>query len=246
MARYTGSLHAVVPAAGIGSRMQSTIPKQFISINGLSVLSHTIERLLHVESLCSIVVVVDESTYSEQKIAFDHPNIAICVGGATRAESVRNGLQHLAAVTEPDSQVLVHDAARPCVRVADIYRLIDEVAGDKHGGLLAMPVTDTIKRSDGNQQLLETVDRDQLWRAATPQLFSIVLLLQALNDSLSNAAAITDEASAMQLAGYRPKLVQCSADNIKVTTPTDIALAEHYLNAQQFESPTDKQTEGGS
>ena len=127
---------------------------------------------------------------------------------------------------------MVHDAARPCVRVSEINRLITETAGKTDGGLLAMPVVDTIKRADEYKRTAETIDRSQLWRAATPQLFPYAILLAALNKALEEGVEITDEASAMEYAGYSPKLVECSADNIKVTTPTDLVLAEHYLSAQ--------------
>jgi len=221
----TGCLYAVVPAAGIGSRMNSDTPKQFIAIDGLSVLSHTIDRLLQVESIKAIVVVLDK--------AINNPKVSSCIGGASRAESVRNGLLHLEATIEPECSVLVHDAARPCVRVNEISRLVSETAGSDDGGLLAMPVIDTIKRADIDLRVTETVDRDHLWRAATPQLFKHELLLSALTGALEEGVSITDEASAMQYTGYRPRLIECSADNIKVTTPTDLALAEHYLAAQR-------------
>ena len=226
--------HAVVPAAGAGSRMNSDTPKQYIDINGRSMLLHTIERLLQVESLQSIVVVLDKVTFDDPPLKFYHPKISTCVGGSSRAESVQKGLLHLAATADPASWVLVHDAARPCVRVEDIARLISQTAGSE-GGLLAMPVVDTLKRADSSLKAIETVDRTDLWRAATPQLFPYHLLLQALSSALEEGTDITDEASAMQHAGYNPVLVECSADNIKVTSATDIALAEHYLAVQKAE-----------
>lgn len=226
--------HAVVPAAGAGSRMNSVTPKQYIDINGRAMLLHTVERLLQVESLQSIVVVLDKITCDDSQLKFYHPKITTCVGGSSRAESVHKGLQHLATIAEPASRVLVHDAARPCVRVEDINRLISQTAGSE-GGLLAMPVVDTLKRADSGLQVMETVDRAHLWRAATPQLFPYHLLLQALGNALEEGIEITDEASAMQHAGYNPVLVECSADNIKVTTATDLALAEHFLAVQQAE-----------
>ncbi len=232
MAQHPDNLYAVVPAAGVGSRMNADTPKQYIDINGRSVLAHTIDRLLQLEMLESIVVVLDQTSHNAGLHIYENPKVTTCIGGGSRAESVRNGLQHLQGVAEPGSLVLVHDAARPCVRTEDIRRLIKAVGSDKNGGLLAMPVVDTIKRADAGMHVTETVDRSHLWRAATPQLFVHQLLLQALTDALAAGADITDEASAMQHAGYSPKLVECSADNIKITTATDLALAEHYLAVQ--------------
>lgn len=238
----SAALSAVVPAAGVGSRMKADTPKQFIGINGKSILSHTIDRLLQLESLDSIVVVLDESTYNAGLVEFESAKIKTCIGGSSRAESVCNGLQDLHAAGRTSSMVLVHDAARPCVRVSDINRLINEVGDDENGGLLAMPVVDTIKRVDtiktadaNSLRVCGNVDREQLWRAATPQLFPCEILLHSLRRALDDGADITDEASAMQHGGFRPRVIECSADNIKVTTPTDLALVQHYLTIQQSE-----------
>ena len=228
-----GDVYAVVPAAGAGSRMNSDTPKQYLKINGTSILTHTIERLLQLLSLEKIVVVLDQLTFEQDSTMFaEHPRVDLCAGGATRAESVSNGLLHLARTAAPDSRVMVHDAARPCVRVSEISRLIAETEGEPDGGLLAMPVVDTIKRADEYMRTAETVDRSQLWRAATPQLFPLATLLDALTNAKEQGVEITDEASAMQYAGYSPKLVECSTDNIKVTTSSDLVLAEQYLSAQ--------------
>jgi len=213
--------------------MKSDTPKQYLKINGASILTHTIDKLLQIPSLKKIVVVLDETAIEQQSsILTDNPRVVTCVGGASRAESVRNGLLQLASNAAPDSGVMVHDAARPCVRVSEINHLIREINDDPDGGLLAMPVVDTIKRADNHMRATETIDRSTLWRAATPQLFPLVTLLDALNQALEQGIEITDEASAMQSAGYSPKLVECSTDNIKVTTPTDLVLAEQYLSAQ--------------
>ncbi len=228
----TGSLYAVIPAAGVGSRMNSDKPKQYLKVAGATILTHTIDRLLKLESIKKIVVVLDEVAFEQQGQMITNSAVDTCIGGASRAESVRNGLLHLASDAAPGSGVMVHDAARPCVRVAEINRLISEVGDDLNGGLLAMPVVDTIKRADNDMRTTETIDRSTLWRAATPQLFPFAALFDALNKALEEGVEITDEASAMQYAGYSPKLVECSTDNIKVTTPTDLVLAEQYLSAQ--------------
>ncbi len=229
----SGDIYAVVPAAGAGSRMNTDTPKQYLEINGTSILTHTIERMLQLKALEKIVVVLDQLTFEKGGRMFaENPRVDLCVGGACRAESVRNGLLHLASKAAPGSRVMVHDAARPCVRVSDITRLITETEGDPDGGLLAMPVVDTIKRADEQMRAAETVDRSRLWRAATPQLFPLSILLDALTNAQEQGFEVTDEASAMQYAGYSPKLVECSTDNIKVTTPSDLLLAEQYLSAQ--------------
>lgn len=233
-------LYAVIPAAGAGSRMNRETPKQYLRLNNIPVLKHTIDRLLALDELVKIVVVIDaESIGSIDSTVFDNqkPDVRIefCIGGASRAESVKNGLDHLKHQSSSASKVLVHDAARPCVRVADIQRLIDEVKNDINGGLLAMPVSDTIKRATRNNKVLDTVDRSLLWRAATPQLFNLDALCNALDKAMRDGIEITDEASAMQYAGHSPTLVECQADNIKITTATDLVLAEHYLAAQQHD-----------
>lgn len=230
----TGDLYALVPAAGAGSRMNSDTPKQYMELNGVSILNHTIERLLSLKSVKMLVVVQDEAMSTSDNSAFDdNPRITRCAGGASRAESVRNGLRHLSSCAGSTDMVLVHDAARPCVRVNEIEQLVATVADDSHGGLLAMPMVDTIKRADPQMQVLETINRDQLWRAATPQLFRYTVLLDALENALQEGAEITDEASAMERSGYTPRLLPCSTDNIKVTTATDLVLAEFYLSAQE-------------
>ncbi len=234
-----GDLYAVVPAAGSGSRMKSSTPKQYMELEGKTVLHRSVSRLLQIESLKKIVVVVDAaSTHHDELdlanygLPVDGNRVEVCTGGATRAESVRNGLLYLQSAASPGCQVLVHDAARPCVRVSDIMRLVDSVLNDTNGGLLAMRVNDTIKQSNEEQKVVATVNRDQLWRAATPQLFGLEVLLSALNNAIQSGVPITDEASAMQHAGFQPKLVECESDNIKITTATDMALAQHYLSLQ--------------
>jgi len=234
------NLYAVVPAAGVGSRMNLPVPKQLIEIDGQAVLLKTVNRLLAVSSLQKVVIVA-ESAFADKIAAlpFKHKNkIEICIGGASRAESVLNGLKHLQITAGPNAFVLVHDAARPCVRIEDIMGLIEQSCDDG-GGLLAMRVSDTIKLADQNQQCTDTLDRDALWRAATPQLFNLQLLFKALSAALQQNVAITDEASAMQHAGFKPKLVECHSDNIKITTAPDLVLAEYYLEAQKNNPTTD-------
>ncbi len=233
-------LYAVIPAAGSGSRMKQATAKQYIELDGVAILKRTINRLLLIDSIKKIIVVGDSAGFeSIDTVLFSESQdptrlkIDTCIGGASRAESVRNGLLYLKENVTTNAMVLVHDAARPCVRVTDIERLISEVKNSAHGGLLATPVTDTIKRANKEGKVQATVDREALWRAATPQLFSLDLLLSAIDKAIAENVAITDEASAMQYSGYQPKLIECSSDNIKITTATDLVLAQYYLRAQE-------------
>ena len=232
-AQQNGELFAVVPAAGSGSRMHLPTPKQFIDIDGQSVLVRTVNRLFGIPQLQKVVISAESSSLGKiGALPFKcKDKIEFCEGGATRAESVLNGLVHLQPTASSGAFVMVHDAARPCVRTDDIMCLVKE-AMDDHGGILAMRVSDTIKCADQDQRAVDTLTREALWRAATPQLFNCHLLLNALQAALQDGVTITDEASAMQHAGYKPKLVECHTDNIKITTAPDLVLAEYYLSAQ--------------
>lgn len=249
VADEVNNLYAVIPAAGSGQRMKSAVPKQYLKLNGISVLQRTVSRMLEIEAIKKVVVVVDqEGSQTIDSVLQTSDRVDICTGGESRAESVRNGLTYLQNSIQPvthlpgnsaatgtsssDNWVLVHDAARPCVRTEDILRLIQSVYGSSHGGLLAKPITDTIKKSDSDGRIEDTVDRDFLWSAATPQMFRLDTLLDALQAAIEIQAAVTDEASAMQRSGYRPALIECHADNIKITTTSDLVLAQHYLQAQ--------------
>ena len=158
--------------------------------------------------------------------------LGIFTGGATRAHTVLNGLASLATHAAEDDWVMVHDAVRPCVRLQDIDSLIEKATANIDGGLLAIPVSDTVKRADGSQRVEQTVPRNNLWRALTPQLFRWKHLEQALQQALARGVDVTDEAGAIEAAGGRPLLVPGHADNIKVTTPEDLPLAELYLRQQ--------------
>ena len=227
-------LHAVVPAAGVGARMKASIPKQYLSIAGEPMLARTLRRLLQIPKLESLVVALGsddghwagiDSSLRAQVVRVD--------GGAERADSVLAGLRLLTVTADPEDLVLVHDAARPCVRVADIERLIGTVRqGPVNGGLLASPVRDTMKRSDALGAVLHTEARDNLWHALTPQLFQLGTLKDAIEKAALAGANITDESSAMEWMGYQPQLVQGSDDNIKVTRPDDVRLAEQFLANQ--------------
>ncbi|WP_438696093.1 2-C-methyl-D-erythritol 4-phosphate cytidylyltransferase [Vibrio marinisediminis] len=229
MINPSDSIVAIVPAAGVGSRMKAGKPKQYLMIGGLTVLEHTLLKLLDHPRINKVVVAITDGDpyFSELAIA-THPDVVRVSGGRERADSVLSGLQYVQQ-HQLGEWVMVHDAARPCVREADINTLIDVSQTHEVGGILASPVRDTMKRANGNNNIEHTVDREALWHALTPQMFRAALLTRTLSEALAEGAIITDEASALEWAGYHPALVQGSADNIKITQPEDLALAEFYL-----------------
>jgi 2-C-methyl-D-erythritol 4-phosphate cytidylyltransferase len=221
---------AVVPAAGSGLRFGADLPKQYLQLHGRTVLEHTLHLLLAVPRLQRIVVVVhpDDRRWRGLEILAD-PRVAVTAGGAERCHSVLNGLQWLRNEGEPWDWALVHDVARPCCPPADIERLLDQLQADPVGGLLAVPVSDTLKRVDAQRQVVETIDRATLWQAQTPQLFRFPLLCDALAHCLAVGALVTDEAQAVEAMGWQPRVVEGSRSNIKITRPEDLALAEYFL-----------------
>jgi 2-C-methyl-D-erythritol 4-phosphate cytidylyltransferase len=226
-------LHAVIPAAGVGSRMGADIPKQYLQLAGKSVIEQTLERLLQLPGLEHIVVALGEDDPFWPGLGISNDTRLVTVkGGKERADSVLNGLYTLRQLCSDEDWVLVHDAARPCVRLAEIKRLIETCVNHAQGGILATPVHDTMKRSDNHNRILETVPREHLWHACTPQLFRIGELTEAIEHALESGYPVTDEASAMERAGQQPLLVECSLANIKITRPDDLALAEFYLRSE--------------
>lgn len=227
----------MVPAAGGGARLGADRPKQYVSLRGRPILLHTLDRLASYPRLRGILVGVAPNDLYWPTLNLKIPKLlGTYVGGAQRAQTVLNGLQVLTQHAGPDDWVLVHDAARPCLRHADIDRLLAAVVGHAEGGLLALLVSDTLKRADQNGAVAETVTRTGLWRALTPQAFPIAALRAALDAALRAGIEITDEASAMEYTGARPRLVPGYADNIKITVPGDLALAELYLREQENET----------
>ncbi|RZN56202.1 2-C-methyl-D-erythritol 4-phosphate cytidylyltransferase [Avibacterium paragallinarum] len=218
---------AVVPAAGIGSRMQADKPKQYLKIQEKTILEHTLEVLIHYPAISQIIVAVTSSDpYLAEINLLNHSKIQLVEGGKTRAESVLNGLQQIK--NNANTWVMVHDAARPCLTHQDLDKLLQ--INDINGAILAIPVVDTIKRANSSLQIQQTEDRSQLWLAQTPQFFPTQTLKHALQQALANDFTITDEASAMELMGFRPQLIPARSDNIKITRPEDLALAEFYLS----------------
>ena len=224
---------AVVPAAGVGKRMQADRPKQYLEIAGRPLIEYAISQLMadpHIEGVV-VAISAEDEYWPALEIALDKP-LWVVEGGVERCHSVLNALQELATRANEDDWVLVHDAARPCVRAEDITHLITKLTNDDVGGLLAVPVRDTMKRTGINQRVITTEDREGLWHALTPQMFRFGKLRHALEQALEDESLVTDEASAMELAEYEPLLVEGHADNIKVTRPEDLALAAFYLRQQ--------------
>jgi 2-C-methyl-D-erythritol 4-phosphate cytidylyltransferase len=228
---------ALIPAGGQGRRMQSAVPKQYLPLLGRPVILHTLERLCAHTRIQGVVVGVARDDQHWPSLATELKRLpkflGSCPGGETRADTVLNGLKELMKHAKPDDWVLVHDAVRPCVRQGDIDKLIATASKGGEGGLLAFPVSDTVKRVDNAGRVLETVDREGLWRAATPQMFRINALTQALEQAMKAGNEITDEASAVEAAGGHPHVVACHTDNIKITLADDLALAELYMKQQQ-------------
>jgi 2-C-methyl-D-erythritol 4-phosphate cytidylyltransferase len=211
--------------------MGAAIPKQYLPLAGRCVIEHTLDTLFACSRLAGVVLAVsaDDSRWTEIRSRYTDSRLQCVTGGAERGHSVLRALRHLAGHADPGDWVLVHDAARPCVRLADIETLIEALRDDADGGLLGVPVSDTMKRVDCNGRISATVDREALWHAQTPQMFRLGQLQAALAQALDEGATVTDEASAMERAGYRPRMVEGHADNIKITVPAHLALAEFYL-----------------
>ena len=215
--------------------MGSADPKQYLTLCGKTVLEHTLTRITGHPRIAATVLVIAAEDGHWPRLAggFAHSSLLIVHGGAERCHSVLSGLRALAAHAAPQDWVLVHDAARPCVRREDLERLIEQLQDHPVGGLLGIPVTDTMKRSDAHGNVIETIRRDGLWRALTPQMFRYGMLSRALIAALERDVLVTDEAAAMEMAGYAPRMVEGHADNIKITLPQDLILADMYLQQQE-------------
>lgn len=222
---------AVVPAAGIGRRMGGGMPKQYLELLGRRVIDHTLQRLLDhcLIGAAYVALCPDDGYWADCAYAAD-PRVVRVAGGEERCHSVLNVLHALQAVADADDWVLVHDAARPCISADDLNRLIETLADHPVGGLLGVPVHDTLKRVTVQGEVAETVPRGDLWQAYTPQMFRLGLLTDALEAALHKGERVTDDASAVELAGYRPQMVEGQAGNLKITRPADLALAAFYLS----------------
>ena len=222
--RELPSFWVVIPAAGIGSRMRADRPKQYLALAGRTILEHTLHCFLDHPQLRGLVLslAADDPWWPTLSCAGDR-RIQRAEGGAERADSVLAGLLQLIELgAQPDDWVLVHDAARPNLSRSDLDLLLQELADDPVGGLLAVPARDTLKRAGADGRVAETVDRSLIWQAYTPQMFRLAALHRALADALVADVAVTDEASALEWAGLAPKLVEGRADNLKITRPEDL------------------------
>ncbi|MCB1852496.1 MAG: 2-C-methyl-D-erythritol 4-phosphate cytidylyltransferase [Gammaproteobacteria bacterium] len=223
----------VLPAAGVGRRMGGAVPKQYCSLAGRLVIEHALDRLLghpSIERVC--VALATGDLWWDDCCYAGHERVVRVEGGAERSTSVLNALGWIERYADPEDWVMVHDAARPCLRGADIDRLMEALADDAVGGILACRINDTIKLETSGGTIAETIPRERLWRALTPQMFRFGLLYASLNNAQRLGKSVTDEASAIELAGLRPRLVEGHADNIKITHLEDLDLAAFYLQRQ--------------
>ena len=229
MATEANALWCVVPAAGRGARFGSAVPKQYLPLAGRPLILHTLERLAaHPRIAGLMVVLATKDPWWPKLESVNGKPVRTAIGGSERGDSVLAGLRALPESIAETDFVLVHDAARPCVRYEDLGRLIAQ--GTQAGGaLLAAPLRDTLKRSDGNGRSVATESREARWRALTPQMFRRGELMLALERARAQGLVVTDEAMAMERVGIMPLLVEGAEDNIKVTTPTDLKLAEFLL-----------------
>jgi 2-C-methyl-D-erythritol 4-phosphate cytidylyltransferase len=222
--------YALVPAAGFGERMRHETPKQYLPLAGQPMIAHALNTLCSCPDISIVFVVLapeDKQFHTYDWSRFGEKLQTLFCGGEKRSDTVLNGL--IASELEPDDWVLVHDAARPCLNQAQLTRLIAELRDDAVGGILAVPVADTLKRADENGRIERTEERGGLWQAQTPQMFRAGLLTQALQA----APQVTDEAAAIEALGLHPKLVLGEPTNFKVTYPQDLLLAELLLTQQE-------------
>jgi 2-C-methyl-D-erythritol 4-phosphate cytidylyltransferase len=223
---------AVLPAAGTGTRMGAELPKQYLQVAGATLLEHSLRALLGCQHIAGIVVALHpQDRRAGQLPVFQDLRVQTVAGGEQRSGSVLAGLEALFERAEPQDWVLVHDAARPCLQSRDIEGLIEAVIARDTGGILAEPIVDTVKQASADALVVGTLDRTTLWRAQTPQMFRLDELRRALHQAQAQGLVVTDEASAMELAGYPVQLIVGPAGNLKVTVPEDLPLAAWYLQA---------------
>ncbi|GAB3488494.1 2-C-methyl-D-erythritol 4-phosphate cytidylyltransferase [Marinomonas epiphytica] len=225
----TNPLWVIIPAAGVGKRMQSHTPKQYLQLQNQTILDRTIGLFLRSESIAGVAVgLSDNDGYWPQSQWYQDARVKVFKGGAERSDTVLNGLMALEATLEEGASVLVHDAARPLLSQAALARIADYEG--EQGALLAMPSRDTVKQSSHQHKVMSTVDRNHIWLAQTPQKFPARALQQALLAGRQQNQAITDESSAMELMGWQPQLIEGESRNIKITLPEDILIAEALLS----------------
>lgn len=231
------SVWAVVPAAGSGRRMAAEVPKQYLKLNGVPILEHTLRALLACPDIRGVVVVLDPSDRRADAIpSLSDPRVTTASGGAERADSVLAGLEAITAEAGVKDWVLVHDAARPCISVTTLRALITSCLSEGVGGVMAQASVDTLKHVSDDNRVVETLDRKVIWRAQTPQMFKLAELTSALSSAIASEAAITDESMAMELAGYPVSILEGPSTNIKITVPADLEIAEIILRRLSEES----------
>lgn len=224
-------LWLIVPAAGIGSRMQADRPKQYLGIGNRQLLDITLERLLAFPAFERVWLALHpKDRWWPLTESAGRTDVSVYTGGEERVDSVSRGLDAIREQASPEDWVFVHDVARPCVRYEDLERLLAALQNEPVGALLGAPVSDTVKRADEAGRISATVSRSGLWRAFTPQVFRFGLLDRALREALEKGILVTDEASAVEALGYAPRLVEGHTDNIKVTVPADLAMAAWVLD----------------
>jgi 2-C-methyl-D-erythritol 4-phosphate cytidylyltransferase len=225
--RSEAGIWAIVPAAGSGSRMQINMAKQYLGFQGKTVIEHCLDRLLSHDGIDGAIVVLSEDDEHWDNLAYtaDKP-LFTAIGGRERQHSVYSGLAMLQHRCGDDVIALVHDAARPLVTNADLGKVIAAARRNEAGAILAAPVADTLKLQNESMGIARTMPRKHLWRALTPQVFHLAPLLNALKRIIDEDVAITDDAQALEMVGYSPELVSGSTDNLKITSPGDLELAE--------------------
>ena len=221
----------IIPAAGTSQRMGGKVPKQYFTIEDATVIEHSIGCFLRHPEISGVIVALHaKDQYWHELDVSKHEKIHTVIGGNTRAESVNNALLHLEKKSvQKDDFVLVHDAARPCLRYSDLELLMNQLKDDEVGGILAAPVSDTLKLSNAKGFVKETLEREKIWRAFTPQMFRLKYLSNAMQHCIENKIAVTDEASAIEAQNLPVKLVRGQSDNIKITQSEDLALATAVL-----------------
>ena len=224
---------AIVPATGVGQRMQADRPKQYLMLGSKTILEHTLDNLLSHDAIMGVVLVLNPEDQYWSGLHYQHDKtILTCPGGEQRHHSVQNGLQELEDTIQHEVYVLIHDAVRPFVQHADINQLLDKMRLTDDGAILAAPVADTLKFAQTDLRINETRSREGLWRAFTPQAFKLSVIKNALEQVIQQGLKITDDASAMELSGYRPLMVDSDSRNIKITNMKDLLLAELILKTQ--------------
>lgn len=221
----------IIPAGGVGSRCDSKIPKQYLEVQGKSILAHCLDQFLSMPFFEKIVVVVNpQDTYWKKLNYTNNPKILVTSGGEQRGHSVLNGLQALKNLATPQDWILVHDAVRPFIEKQDVEKLISCLKDHAVGGLLGVPLRDTVKQINQSNEIEATLDRSCIWSAYTPQMFRFNLLMDAMQTAIAKNYQITDEASAIERMGLKPLMVEGRRENIKITYPEDLKSAEVYFS----------------